>query len=250
MRRTGLTSVTNGFSIQWRGSVIAEETGEYEFILKTPNGVRLWVNDEETPLVDGSVASGTGNEPNAPIRLIGGRAYPLRLEYIKRPTTSRRRKTPRLPLFCNGSRRMGRNSPSPRATFRQRGRRRRLSSRHRSHRTTAAWATSAACLCRRRGTKPPPRPPVKWRTISSRTSTVFRTAKHPTPTAPRRWRRFAREFVEAAFRRPLTEEQKRLFVSAHFSERSEGGRRRQSRRAAGAEVAAFPVSRPEQFEAG
>src|SRR6185436_20040749 len=33
---------TNGFSIQWRGSLIADETGDYEFVLKTPNGARLW----------------------------------------------------------------------------------------------------------------------------------------------------------------------------------------------------------------
>ena len=34
------------FSIRWRGSVIAEETGEYEFVVKTENGARLWVNDD------------------------------------------------------------------------------------------------------------------------------------------------------------------------------------------------------------
>ena len=32
---------TNQFSMQWRGSVIADESGEYEFVLKTPNGARL-----------------------------------------------------------------------------------------------------------------------------------------------------------------------------------------------------------------
>src|SRR5207302_627751 len=43
---------TNGFSMQWRGSLIADETGDYEFILKTPNGARLWVNDEDQTLID------------------------------------------------------------------------------------------------------------------------------------------------------------------------------------------------------
>jgi len=81
----GLPAGTNGFAINWRGSVIAEETGEYEFSLKTPNGARLWLNDDETPLVDGSVASGEGNAPRATLRLIGGRAYPLQLEYFKTP---------------------------------------------------------------------------------------------------------------------------------------------------------------------
>src|SRR6266487_3045307 len=36
---------TNQFSMQWRGSVIADESGDHEFVLKTPNGARLWVND-------------------------------------------------------------------------------------------------------------------------------------------------------------------------------------------------------------
>lgn len=76
---------TNEFSMSWRGSVFADETGEYEFIVQTPNGVRLWVNDEDKPLIDASVASGDVSEHKARLRLIGGRAYPLRLECSKAP---------------------------------------------------------------------------------------------------------------------------------------------------------------------
>jgi hypothetical protein len=76
-------SGTNGFSIHWRGSLIAEETGEYEFILKTPNGARLWVNDEEEPLIDAWVASGQVTEQKATIRLLLGRVYPLELKCSK-----------------------------------------------------------------------------------------------------------------------------------------------------------------------
>jgi hypothetical protein len=74
---------TNGFSMQWRGSIRADETGDYEFILKTPNGARLWVNDNEEPLIDAWVASGTVTEHKAKIRLLGGRVYPLKLHYTK-----------------------------------------------------------------------------------------------------------------------------------------------------------------------
>ncbi len=74
---------TNGFSIQWRGSLIADETGDYEFVLKTPNGARLWVNDEDNPLIDAWVASGKIDENKTACRLIGGRAYPLRLDHFK-----------------------------------------------------------------------------------------------------------------------------------------------------------------------
>ena len=75
---------TNEFSISWRGALLAEETGDYEFLLKTPNGVQLWVNDEAEPLIDARVASDM-NELKGVIRLIGGRAYPLRIEHFKAP---------------------------------------------------------------------------------------------------------------------------------------------------------------------
>ncbi len=74
---------TNGFSIQWRGSIIADETGDYDFVLKTPNGARLWINDDDQPLIDAWVASGKIDEHTATIRLIGGRRYPLRLDCFK-----------------------------------------------------------------------------------------------------------------------------------------------------------------------
>ena len=74
---------TNGFSMQWTGSLIAGETGEYEFALNTPNGTRLWLNDDDTPLIDGSVSSSVFSEHKATLRLIGGRRYPLRVEFFK-----------------------------------------------------------------------------------------------------------------------------------------------------------------------
>ena len=74
---------TNGFALNWTGSVIADESGDYEFVVKTANGIRLWVNDDDKPLIDGSVSSFKGLEHTATLKLIGGRAYPLRLEFFK-----------------------------------------------------------------------------------------------------------------------------------------------------------------------
>jgi cytochrome c553 len=71
------------FAIRWQGGVIAEETGEYEFIVRTENGTRLWINDPEKPLVDASVRSGDEKDHRGSIRLVAGRAYHLRLEYFK-----------------------------------------------------------------------------------------------------------------------------------------------------------------------
>lgn len=74
---------TNGFSIQWRGSLIAEESGDYEINLKTLNGVRLWLNNDDEPFIDASVSSSDLNGQTATIRLIGGRIYPMRLDFNK-----------------------------------------------------------------------------------------------------------------------------------------------------------------------
>ncbi len=71
------------FSMKWQGSVIAPDTGDYEFIVRTENGARLWVNDRETALIDAWVRSGNDTEFRATIKLLGGRSYPLRLEFFK-----------------------------------------------------------------------------------------------------------------------------------------------------------------------
>lgn len=71
------------FSGRWNGSFLAPETGEYEFIVKTDNGARLWINDTRTPLIDAWVKSGNDTEYRQSIWLLGGRAYPVRLEWSK-----------------------------------------------------------------------------------------------------------------------------------------------------------------------
>lgn len=71
------------FSMRWQGSVLAPETGVYEFVVRTENGARLWVNNLQQALVDAWVRSGSDTEFRQPIFLIGGRPYALRLEFFK-----------------------------------------------------------------------------------------------------------------------------------------------------------------------
>jgi cytochrome c553 len=71
------------FSIRWQGSVLAPETGTYEFIVRTEHATRLWVNDLDRPLIDALVKSINDTEHHASIFLLGGRVYPLRLEFSK-----------------------------------------------------------------------------------------------------------------------------------------------------------------------
>lgn len=72
------------FSVEWSGSIIAEDTGWHEFIVRTENGFQLKVNDMETPLIDGYVASGDPqSKRSGRIFLLGGRAYPIDLDWFK-----------------------------------------------------------------------------------------------------------------------------------------------------------------------
>lgn len=71
------------FSIRWEGSVLAPDTGDYEFTVRTDHGVRLWLDDPKKPLIDAAVKSGNEKEHHASRYLLGGRAYPVRLEFTK-----------------------------------------------------------------------------------------------------------------------------------------------------------------------
>ncbi len=88
------------FSIAWDGSLIAPETGWYEFKVRTPNGARVYLNGDrqsgddnlrddsggkrQPALIDAWVSSGAEmREVTARIFLLGGRAYPFRFDYFK-----------------------------------------------------------------------------------------------------------------------------------------------------------------------
>jgi cytochrome c553 len=73
----------NEFSVRWQGTVLAPDTGEYEFIVHSEHATRLWVNDQDEPLIDAYVRATTDREFRAGIHLLGGRAYPLKLEFSK-----------------------------------------------------------------------------------------------------------------------------------------------------------------------
>jgi cytochrome c553 len=71
------------FSIRWEGSILAPESGEFEFIVRTEHALRLWINDNRQPAIDAWVKSGNDTEYRVSRHLIGGRIYPLRLEFTK-----------------------------------------------------------------------------------------------------------------------------------------------------------------------
>lgn len=73
----------NLFAIRWEGSVMASETGDHEFLIRTDQAARLWVNGAKKPLIDAWVKSGKDTDYRASLYLIAGRAYPVRLEFSK-----------------------------------------------------------------------------------------------------------------------------------------------------------------------
>lgn len=71
------------FCIRWDGSVLALETGVYEFVLRSNQAAQLFINDPRKPLIDAMVQSKSDTEHRASILLLGGRTYTLRLEFYK-----------------------------------------------------------------------------------------------------------------------------------------------------------------------
>ena len=71
------------FSIRWEGVIKAPETGDYDFIVRTDHATSLYLNSMKRPLIDAFVKSGVDTEHHGSIFLVGGRNYPVRLEFIK-----------------------------------------------------------------------------------------------------------------------------------------------------------------------
>ena len=209
---------TNEFSIHWTGSIIAPETGVYEFILKTPNGARLWVIDDEEPLIDAWVASGELSEHRATLRLLGGRAYPLRLNCFKfqqkrgsislqwRPPHGTQEPVPARNLCPDQTRAtLVITTPFP-ADDSSVGYERGVG-------VSKAWdeaATSAA---------------IETANYVVQNLDGLSQSKPGDTNRLAKVEAFCEEFVSAAFGRPLTQEQKRAFISTHFQTRS--GRRKE-----------------------
>jgi mono/diheme cytochrome c family protein len=199
------------FQLRWDGCVIAPETGLYEFSVKTENGFRLWINDSEKAFIDGWVSAGpTVREEKKSIYLVGGRAYRLMLDHFKFkeqsasielwwtpphglkeiiPAHHLRNDRPQTRLIVNTT-----FPADDRSVGYERG-------------TTIskAWdqaVTDAA---------------VTTAEYVEANLDQLAGTKDGAPDRTEKLRRFAEEFVQTAFARPLTPEQKALFVDAHFA---------------------------------
>lgn len=198
------------YAIRWSGSVCAPETGDYDFIMQTANGARLWVNDRDKPLIDGWVRSGDEQKRQATIRLLAGRTYFLKLEVGKEKketlvALALRWKAPhraeetipeRLLSPASGSQWLVLQTPFPpddNSLGYERGAS--ISKAWDEATTQAAFEVAGYIAARMQR---------------------FTGARADAEDAKKKIGEFARRFAERAFRRPLNLEQVRFFVDQHL----------------------------------
>ena len=68
------------FSVRWEGFYLAQETGPHRFAVRSDDGVRLWVGDDDEPLV-ANWRNQAATTVRGTIDLVAGEVYPMRIEY-------------------------------------------------------------------------------------------------------------------------------------------------------------------------
>lgn len=200
------------FENRFEGSVVARETGVYEFAVKSENGFRLWVNDtsEGDALIDGWVSAGPQvREEKKSLFLLGGRAYRLVLEHFKF-----KEKSASIELWWKPPH--GIKEPIPARALRT-DRPRELMI------VSTDFPPDDSSGGYPRGTT------ISKAWDQAVTEAAIATAEHVVenldelaqtrsgaPDRGEKLRQFARLFVETVFRRPLADDLKQLFVDSHF----------------------------------
>lgn len=212
------------FSIRWSGSVLAPETGEYEFLVRTEHAARLWLNDSKRPLIDAWVKSGNDTEHRATIFLLGGRVYPLRLEFSKAKqgvddSKDKKKKRPAVKASIALEWKQPHRTPETipqRCLF--------PLSAPESFVLSTPFPPDDRSIGYERGTSIS----RAWEQATTdaaieiadyvvRHLTELSGVREDAGDRPAKLRDFCRRFAERAFRRPLTDEQKRLYVDRLFA---------------------------------
>jgi hypothetical protein len=210
------------FSIRWEGAIHAPETGYYDFVVRTENAARLWINDMDNMLLDAWVKSGDDTEYKSRLFLLGGTAYPLRLEFTKANQGVDDSKKDLPPAKANVSllwmRPSGALEPIP--------------TRHLSPHSTPESYVCATPF-------PPDDRSYGWERgvsvskaweqattnaaidaagyVSARVNRLAGTSDQD-KDREQKLQSFCETFAERAFRKPLSTEQKELFVTRHFED--------------------------------
>ena len=200
------------FQNRFEGSVVARETGLHEFAVNSENGFRLYVNDtsDGNALIDGWVSAGPQvREEKKSIFLIGGRAYRLQLEHFKF-----KEKSASLELWWKPPHGIKELIPAH-ALRTDRPRELTL--------VSTEFPADDSSGGYPRGTT------ISKGWDQAVTDAAITTAEHViakldelaqtkagAPDRSEKLRKFAQAFVEAAFRRPLSDDLKQLFIETQF----------------------------------
>ena len=205
------------FAIKWQGSIVAPATGRYDLILQADNGARLWFNDDQTALIDAWVKSGDDSRYEAEVHMVAGRRYRIRLEWFKGE------KDTSAALTLKWKPPGGVEEPIPARVLRP------------------EWSPPAFALAtpfppddRSAGYERGTAISREWHEATTEASLEIagyvaanlpRLAKFknedPTETKLKATQDFCATFAERAFRRPLTESQRRFFVDRWFESADE-----------------------------
>lgn len=199
------------FNNRWDGSLVAPETGTYEFILRTENGARLWVNDPKKPLIDAWVSTGPEvREEKKSVFLLGGRAVPFAVEHFKF-----REKSASIEVCWKPPH--GAEEVIPASQFIPRG-------------SPVVMAVKTAFPADDRSTGYERGTSVSKEWDAATTEAAIDVAEHvdehldelagtkgDAPDRAEKLKLFARRFAEAGFRRPLSEEDYQRLIERQFS---------------------------------
>ncbi len=200
------------FQNRFEGSVVANETGVYEFAVKSENGFRLWINDtnEGDALIDGWVSAGPQvREEKKSLYLVGGRAYRLQLEHFKF-----KEKSASIELWWKTPHGVKELIPAHAL---------------RTERTRELMIVSTEFPADDSSGGYPRGTTISKAWDQAVTDAAIATAEHvvenldelaqtkaAAPDRGEKLRKFANTFVEAVFCRPLSEDMKQLFIESHF----------------------------------
>jgi cytochrome c553 len=206
------------FSIRWEGTILPEETGVHEFVVKTRNGVTLWVNDHDRgeesdqKTIDGWVVPHNEvREETGRVFLIGGRPYPIRLDFF-----TYKEKAASVELLWKPPHGILETIPERNLVPEWS---------HESLLVDVPFPADDRSVGYERGTM------VSKAWLESVTAGAAMASDHivdhldelakikreePAPERAKKIDAFAEAFVARAFRRPLTDEEKERFVRIHF----------------------------------
>jgi hypothetical protein len=208
---------TPEIAANWQGSVVALDTGLYDFIVRTEHSTRLWVNDLKKPLIDAGVKSGTDTEFRGSIYLLAGRAYPLKLEFSRASIGVR--KDPKEKLAKEKTTIALEWKPPGLAAEVIPQRNLRTSDSAKSFALAIALPADDRSAGYERGTA------VSKAWVQATTDGAIETANYVianladiagTRSEKAKLREYCVKFAERAFRRPLTPEQVKLYIDRQF----------------------------------